>query len=44
MSDVMLPMLHSASALEFRNSIHPLAVMNIYTQPLKLFVMERFAR
>ncbi|CDJ61438.1 hypothetical protein, conserved [Eimeria maxima] len=43
LSSVLLPALKDASALDFRNSMHPLAVIGLYTQPLQTFVMERFS-
>lgn len=41
---MLLPALKDASALDFRNSMHPLAVIGLYTQPLQTFVMERFSK
>ncbi|CDJ37947.1 hypothetical protein ETH_00002680 [Eimeria tenella] len=43
LSEVLLHALKEAPSLQFRGCMHPVAAIGLYTQPLKMFVMERFS-
>ncbi|PHJ16598.1 rap domain-containing, partial [Cystoisospora suis] len=42
LSEEMLRVLDRSNALQFRAAVDPVALSNLYTDPLKLYILERF--